>query len=266
MNGGQRSMNGRVHDKVAMVTGGASGVGLATVRLLAREGARLAIGDIDTDAGQALATAINTELGGERAIFLHHDVTSEASWIAAIDTLQQRLGPLDILINNAGILVPGSIEAATLAQFQTVMRVNAESCFLGCKYGVKAMRERGGAIVNMASLASWLPVGDYPAYSASKAAVAALTRTTALHCRKQGLDIRVNSLHPDGIDTPMMRASLPPGVPPQMLLFDPKTNPKGRATLPEHIADILLFLASDDARAISGAEIHADRAILGMGL
>ena len=259
-------MSDRVQGKVALVTGGASGVGLETAWLLAREGARLALSDINADAGQALAAKINAELGDERVIFLHHDVTSETDWTTAISRVQQHLGPLDILINNAGILIAGNIEQATLAQFQTIMRVNAESCFLGCKYGVAAMKEHGGAIVNMASVASWLPVEGYPAYSASKAAVAALTRTTALHCRKQGLDIRVNSLHPDGIYTPMMLASLPPGVPRQKVLFDPKGNPKGRATMPERIASILLFLASDDARAISGAEIHADSAILGMGL
>ena len=259
-------MSGRVQGKIALVTGGASGVGLETAWLLAREGARLAISDINADAGQTLAAKINAELGDDRAIFLRHDVTSEPDWSAAIAAVQQRLGPLDILINNAGILILGDIEQATLAQFQKIMQVNAGSCFLGCKHGVAAMKERGGAIVNMASAASWLPVDGYPAYSASKAAVAALTRSTALHCRKQGLDIRINSLHPDGIYTPMMLASLPPGVPPQKILFDPKDNPRGRATMPEHIAKVLLFLASDDARAISGAEIHADSAILGMGL
>ncbi len=259
-------MSDRVQGKVALVTGGASGVGQETAWLLARQGARVAIGDIASDAGQALAAKINAELGGERAIFLRHNVTSEPGWSAAIAAVQQRLGPLDILINNAGILIAGDIEQATLEQYQTIMRINTESCFLGCKYGVAAMKEHGGAIVNMASVASWLPVNGYPAYSASKAAVAALTRSTALHCRQQGLDIRVNSLHPDGIYTPMMLASLPPGVPLQKILFDPKGNPKGRATMPEHIASVLLFLASDDARAISGAEIHADRAILGMGL
>lgn len=259
-------MSGRVQDKVALVTGGASGVGLETAWLLAREGARLAIGDIDADAGEALAAKINAELGAAHAIFVRHDVASEPDWNAAISTVQQRLGPLDILINNAGILIAGDIEQATLEQYQTIMRINTESCFLGLKYGVAAMKERGGAIVNMASVASWLPVDGYPAYGASKAAVAALTRSTALHCRKRGLDIRINSLHPDAIYTPMLLASLPPGVPAQKMLFDPETNRKGRAAMPEHIARILLFLASDDARAISGAEIHADRAILGMGL
>ncbi len=251
---------GRVQDKVALVTGGASGVGRETVLLLAREGARVAISDVNVEAGQALAAEV-----GERALFVRHDVASEADWAAAIAAVQQRFGPLDILINNAGVLIAGSIATATLEQFQKVMRINADSCFLGCQHGVAAMKERGGSIVNMASVSSWLPIEGYAAYSASKAAVGALTRATALHCRKNGHAVRVNSLHPDGIYTPMMQASAP-GVDARHLLFDPKTNPKGRACMPEQIANVMLFLASDESRAISGAEIRADNAILGMGL
>jgi len=251
---------GRVQDKVALVTGGASGVGRATAQLLLDEGAFVAISDINAEAGEQFASAC-----GERAIFVRHDVSSEADWSAALQAVQQRFGPLDILINNAGILLPGSIETATLAQFRQLMQVNADSCFLGCQQGVAAMKARGGSIVNMASVSSWLPIEGYAGYSASKAAVAALTRATALFCRKNGHAVRVNSLHPDGIYTPMMQASAP-GVPAQYLLFDAKTNPKGRACLPEQIAKVLLFLASDDSQAISGAEIRADSAILGMGL
>ena len=251
---------GRVQDKVALVTGGASGVGLETVRLLLEEGAFVGISDINAEAGQALADEC-----GERALFVRHDVTSEADWSAAIAAVQQRFGPLDILINNAGILIPGSIATATLAQFRQLMQVNADSCFIGCQQGVEAMKERGGSIVNMASVSSWLPIEGYAGYSATKAAVAALTRSAALYCRNNSLPVRVNSLHPDGIYTPMMQASAP-GVPAKFLLFDAKTNPKGRATMPEHIAKVLVFLASDDSQAINGAEIRADSAILGMGL
>jgi len=251
---------GRVQDKVALVTGGASGAGRATVQLLLEEGAFVAISDINAEAGAALAAEC-----GERAFFVRHDVASEDDWRAALAAVQQRFGPLDILINNAGILIPGSIETATLAQFRQLMQVNADSCFLGCQLGVAAMKARGGAIVNMASVSSWLPVEGYAGYSASKAAVGALTRAAALYCRKNGHPVRVNSLHPDGIYTPMMQASAP-GVPAKFMLFDAQKNPKGRAALPEQIARVLLFLASDDSQAISGAEIRADSAILGMGL
>ena len=251
---------GQVKNKTALVTGGASGVGLETVKLLVREGARVVISDVNSKAGEALASEL-----GDNTLFIHHDVSQEADWREAIAQTQQHFGPLDILINNAGILIPGNIETCTLEQFRQLMQVNAESVFLGCQQGVAAMKARTGSIVNMSSVSSWLPVDNYLGYSASKAAVAAITRTTALYCRKQGLSIRVNSLHPDGIYTPMMQVSAP-GVPAEFLLYDPKLNPKGRTTLPERIAQVMLFLASDASSAINGAEIRADGAILGMGL
>lgn len=259
-------MSDRLAGKVALVTGGASGLGAEAARLFAREGARVALTDIADDAGATLAADLVAECGAGHALFLHHDVSSEADWRRVLADLGHQLGPLDILVNNAGILIPGDIEQATLDAFRRTLEVNAQSCFLGLKHGVAAMRTRGGAIANVASVASWLPVDGYPAYSASKAAVAALTRSAALHCRRKGYDIRINSLHPDGIWTPMMQASLPPGVPPVAVLFDPHANPRGRALKVEHIARALLWLVSDDAAAISGAEIHADRAVHGLGL
>lgn len=257
-------MNGRVQDKVALVTGAAGGLGRETALLLAREGAHVACSDINAEAAQAVADEVQAL--GRRSLALPHDVTSEADWRAVIARTQQELGPLDVLINNAAILEPGTIESATLASFRRLMQVNADSVFIGCQQGVAAMRERAGSIVNVASIASWLPIDGYAAYGASKAAVAALTRAAALHCRKSGLAVRVNSVHPDGIVTPMMMASLPPGVPAERLLWHPKTNPKGRAMLPAPIASVLLFLASDESQAISGAELRADNAVLGMGL
>src|SRR5262249_47410506 len=151
------------------------------------------------------------------------------------------------------------IEEASFEQWQEVLRVNAGSCFHGCRYGIAAMKERAGSIINIASISSWLPIDGYAAYGASKAAVASLTRSSALHCRKNGYAIRVNSVHPDGIYTPMMQASAP-GVDPKYLLFDKDRNRGGRACPPEDIANIVLFLASDESRQISGAQMHADNA------
>lgn len=251
---------GRVQGKVILVTGGASGVGREDALLLAREGARVVLTDVNEEAGQALAKDI-----GEQALFLRHDVASEDDWLGVFDTVQRRFGQLDVLVNNAAILVPGSIEDATLEQWRKVMSVNTDSCFLGCQFGVAAMKRNGGSIINMASVSSWLPVNTYAAYSASKAAVASLTRTVALHCRKSGYAIRANSIHPDGVYTPMMQASAP-GVDAKYLLFNAETNRGGRAMMPEHVADVVLFLASDESRFVSGAEIRVDNAIMGMGL
>lgn len=251
---------GRLTDKVALVTGAASGLGREIALLFAREGARVVLTDINDEAGHALAAQI-----GETALFLKHDVTSERDWRDVMDAARTHVGRLDVLVNNAGILLAGNIEDAPFDQWQHVMNVNAGSCYLGCQHGIAAMKAAGGSIVNVASVSSWLPVDGYAAYGASKAAVASLSRSGALHCRKQGYAIRVNSVHPDGIYTPMMQASAP-GVDPKYLLFDRDRNRGGRACLPEQIANVVLFLASDDSRHVSGTELRVDNAILGWGL
>lgn len=251
----------RLEGKVALVTGGASGVGLEVVKLLLAEGAKVAFSDINETAGQSLLSEL-----GQNAAFFQHDVSSEENWNAVVHQVQQQLGKLDILVNNAGILLPGDMESGRLEDFRRLLHINTESVFLGCQQGIRAMKEHGGSIINMASVSSWLPVEKYAGYSASKAAVSALTRAAALNCRKQGYAIRVNSIHPDGIYTPMMQASFPPGVTKEMVLHDVKNNRLGRAYLPERIAQLVLFLASDESSVINGSELHADNAILGMGL
>ena len=263
-------MAGRVQDKVALVTGGAGGVGQATVRLLLAEGANVMFTDVNEGDGQRLQAEWTAEFGqgnaGAQVVrFARQDVASADDWIRVMSKIEQAWGAPDIVINNAGILIAGDIENGSVQDFRRIMQVNAESVFLGTQAAVKAMKARGGSIVNMASVSSWLPIDGYAAYGASKAAVGAITRSAALHCRKQKLRIRVNSLHPDGIWTPMTQSQAP-GVPAKFMLFDPVKNPAGRACLPEQIASVLLFLASDESSAINGAEIRADGAILGVGL
>lgn len=254
-------MADRLQGKIALVTGGASGVGLEVVKLLLKEGATVAFSDVNEAVGQPLAAEL-----GERALFVRHDVSSEADWKQVMSTVQQKLGTINVLVNNAGILLPGDMETGCVEDFSRLLKINTESVFIGCQQGIAAMKEAGGSIINMASLSSWLPVEQYAGYSASKAAVSALTRAAALNCRKQGYAIRVNSIHPDGIYTPMMQASLPKGVSKEMVLHNAKTNRGGRAYLPERVAQLVLFLASDDSSIMSGSELHADNSILGMGL
>ncbi|KGH29432.1 short-chain dehydrogenase [Comamonas testosteroni] len=254
-------MTNRLQGKVALVTGGASGVGLEVVKLLLGEGAKVAFSDINEAVGQQLAAEL-----GERSMFVRHDVSSEADWTLVMAAVQQRLGTLNVLVNNAGILLPGDMETGRLEDFSRLLKINTESVFIGCQQGIAAMKETGGSIINMASISSWLPIEQYAGYSASKAAVSALTRAAALNCRKQGYAIRVNSIHPDGIYTPMMQASLPKDVSKEMILHDPKLNRAGRAYMPERIAQLVMFLASDESSVMSGSELHADNSILGMGL
>ncbi len=253
-------MTNRLQGKVALVTGGASGVGLEVVKLLLGEGAKVAFSDINEAVGQQLAAEL-----GERSMFVRHDVSSEADWTLVMAAVQQRLGTLNV-VNNAGILLPGDMETGRLEDFSRLLKINTESVFIGCQKGIAAMKETGGSIINMASISSWLPIEQYAGYSASKAAVSALTRAAALNCRKQGYAIRVNSIHPDGIYTPMMQASLPKDVSKEMILHDPKLNRAGRAYMPERIAQLVMFLASDESSVMSGSELHADNSILGMGL
>jgi 3(or 17)beta-hydroxysteroid dehydrogenase len=257
-------MNQRLRGKVALVTGGASGVGKESALRLAQEGARVVVTDLNEDGGRAVAAEL-----GEGALFLKHDVAAESDWAAVMAAVQERCGGLDVLVNNAGILIPGSIESLQLEQWHKLLRVNADSVFLGTRAGVAAMKARGGSIVNIASIASWMPIDTYLGYGASKAAVAAVTRAAALHCRKSGYAVRVNSVHPDGIWTPMMEATVraaAPGLKAEHVLYDPKRNRAGRACLPGEVAAVVAFLASDDAKAINGTELRVDNGVLGMGL
>ena len=256
------STSERFSGKVAIVTGGASGVGQEVVQLLHAQGAKVCISDINEEAGKALAARL-----GERALFVRHDVTNEDQWKTAIARTQEAFSaPLNVLVNNAGILLKGDMETGRLEDFRKLLNVNAESVFIGCQQGIAAMKEHGGSIINMASVSSWLPVEPYAGYSASKAAVSALTRAAALLCRKKGYAVRVNSVHPDGIYTPMMQASLPAGVTREMVLHDAARNRAGRTYMPDRIAQLVAFLASDESSVMSGSELHADNSILGMGL
>ncbi|VVP86399.1 3-beta-hydroxysteroid dehydrogenase [Pseudomonas fluorescens] len=243
--------NGRVHGKVALVTGGARGIGAASARLLAAEGAQVLISDLDVETGQALAAQI-----GATAAFIRHDVSAEDQWRQVIDHVREHYGRLDILVNNAGILLCGSIEETSLADWHKLMRVNADSVFLGCREGIALMKDSGGSIINLSSVAALAGRDDYLAYSASKGAVAALSRSVAVLCRRRKYRIRCNTLHPDGVLTDMTRGGVPQGVDPDRLTID--SDPMNRMCRPEDVAASVLFLASDESRAINGVELRVD--------
>jgi 3(or 17)beta-hydroxysteroid dehydrogenase len=249
----------RVQGKVCIVTGAASGVGREDALLLAREGAKVVLTDLNEEAGRAVAAEI-----GADALFIRQDIASEADWQQVIKTTLERFGRLDVLVNNAAILALGSIEDTSLELWQKVQKINTEGYFLGCKYAIAAMKESGGgAIVNMSSVAALGGMPMFCAYSASKGAVAAMTRSIALHCKQQGYRIRVNSVHPDGINTPMTQA-LAGGQPIPQEVLD--ADPMNRMCAPQDIANVVLFLASDESRFINGAEIRVDNAQLISGV
>ena len=246
---------GRVQDKVAIVTGGASGVGRADAILLAREGAKVILTDINEKDGARVEAEIAGK--GGTAVFMKHDIASEDDWQRVIGAAKEKFGGLDILVNNAAILLQGSIEDCSLEEWRKIQRVNSEGYFIGCKLGYAAMRERGGgSIVNMSSISGIGGVSSFAAYSASKGAVAALTRSIAAHARFNLHKIRCNSIHPDGIKTPMV-FTLPRGKTSQVREKDAKQM-MARFCEPEDIANLVLFLASDESRHISGAEMRID--------
>ena len=249
----------RVEGKVCIITGAASGIGREDALLLAREGAKVVLTDLNEEAGRQVAAEI-----GSNALFIRHDIASESDWQNVVKTTVEHFGRLDVLVNNAAILALGSIEDTTLELWQKVQKINGEGYFLGCKHAIQAMKETGGgSIINMSSVAALGAMPMFCAYSASKGAVAAMTRSIALHCKQQGYRIRCNSVHPDGVNTPMTQA-LAGGQPiPQEALDQ---DPMNRMAAPRDIANVVLFLAADESRFVNGAEIRVDNAQLISGL
>ncbi|MCO5397412.1 glucose 1-dehydrogenase [Ralstonia soli] len=246
----------RVKDKVAIITGAASGVGKADALLLAAEGARVVLTDINEEAGQAVAREI-----GDAACFVRHDIASPDDWQRVVSTAVEMFGGLDVLVNNAAICPLGSIEDTTLETWRKVMQTNGDGYFLGCKFAVATMKHRpsGGTIINMSSVAALGGLPMMAAYTGSKGAVTALTRSVAAHCKKAGYRIRCNSIHPDGIWTPMTQA-LVPDLDPAALGIE--HNPMARMCDAKDVANLVLFLASDESRFINGAELRIDNAQL----
>lgn len=249
-------MPGRVADKVAIVTGAAAGLGRACARALAREGARVAVTDVDEDGGRAVAAEL-----GEPALFLSLDVADEDAWRAAVRATRERLGGLHVLVNNAAVLLRADVESTSVEDWRRVMRVNAEGVFLGCKHALPALRESGsGSIVNVSSLAGLVGTPPFAAYSASKGAVRLLTKTVAAHCRERGDPIRCNSIHPGGITTGMVSAIVRDWSSVDLDDADDlhhAARSLGMAT-PDEIAHLVVYLASDESRYVNGAEISID--------
>lgn len=243
----------RVAGKVALVTGGARGLGEAQSKLLAKEGAKVAIGDVLPEDGNRVANDINAS-GGD-AFFIHLDVTSEGEWQKAIDETLSRFGKLDILVNNAGVGGRGGLEDMTVEEWDHVMAVNAKGVFLGTKLAMPEMLKAGKAsIVNISSQMGIVGSDtSNPAYTASKAAVHVFTKSIALRYATKG--VRVNSVHPGPIDTPMLRSGFDDPERKQKVLA---RIPMGRTGVPEEVANGVLFLASDESSFITGEGLVID--------
>jgi NAD(P)-dependent dehydrogenase (short-subunit alcohol dehydrogenase family) len=261
---------GRVAGKKAFITGAAQGLGAAIARRLAAQGARVSLADVNLAGARAVAAEINAAQnnaaqGEGRAFAFALDVTDEAQWIAALAAADAAMGGLSVLVNNAGVFDLNDIEHLSLERWKAVMAVNVDSVFLGAKHALKHMRgHQPGSIVNISSIAGLIAAHNTPAYNTSKAAVWMLSKSVALYCAKQGLDIRSNSVHPTFIDTPILD-------PLRQRLGADETKaklgrqvPLGRIGEPDDVADAVLYLASDESRFMTGAELKLDGGISAM--
>ena len=246
----------RVKGKVAIVTGGAGGLGKAHASLLAKEGAKVVVTDLEEAQGRRVADEINKQ-GGE-AIFIKHDVSSETDWARVIRETLERFGKLDILVNNAGVNVWKKIEDTSLDEWRWLMSINLDGVFLGTKYAMGAMKKSGGgSIINISSAAGIIGTLDTSAYHASKGGVRIFTKAAALECSKAGYDynIRVNSVHPGVIKTQMVEGLMNDEEKRKTAL---SWHPIGRFGEPEDIAYGVLYLASDESKFVTGAELVID--------
>lgn len=250
----------RLENKVALISGAGQGMGAATAKLFAAEGARVVIADINDATGEAVARELRE--AGYQALFLHHDVTDEAGWQRIFGEVREAFGHVHVVVNNAGIAFPaGSVEAIDLDGWRRMMTINLESVFLGTKYAIAAMRasEEGGSIINFSSMLGLVGSPTQAAYGASKGGVRLFTKSAALHCAAAGYRIRVNSVHPGYIWTPMLEETLRRrgDFETEKRNFESRT-PLGHFGEPNDVAYGVLYLASDESKFVTGTELVID--------
>ena len=248
----------RLDGKVALITGGGSGMGMVASRLFASEGAKIVLTDVADQAGETVVGEI-AAAGGEAA-FVHADVSVEADAKSMVDAAVERFGRLDVLYNNAGVMMSadGSVDTMDESVWDTTLAVNVKGVAFGCKYGVPAMiSSGGGSIINVASFVAWMGAAtSQTAYTASKGAVLAMTREIAVEYARKG--VRCNALCPGPIDTPLLAELLSDPVRRQRRLVH---IPMGRLGRTEELAKAALFLASDDSSFMTGASLIVDGGI-----
>jgi NAD(P)-dependent dehydrogenase (short-subunit alcohol dehydrogenase family) len=255
---------GRVGNKVALVTGAAQGLGAAIARLLAREGAKVFLTDVNVEGAARQAHMINAQ-HADSAFAAEQDVTDENAWIRALAEARSRFGTLHILVNNAGIGSVANVEVETYENWKRVHAIDLDSVFLGCKHAIAPIAESGGgSIVNISSISGIIAGHNLAAYNSAKAAVRHLSKSIALHCARARNGVRCNSVHPVFIDTPILDRMEAGGDRTEALDKLARQIPLGRVGQPDDVAYAVLYLASDESAFVTGTEIRVDGGISAM--
>ena len=251
---------GRLEGKVALITGGGSGLGEAMAKLFVKEGAKVVITDINDEG----ANRVKSEIG-EGAIALHQNVVEEERWKEVVKETVDTFGALHILVNNAGIGATNSIDKVSFEKWKLCHSVNLDAVFLGCKYALDAIAESGGgSIINISSIAGVIAAHNGSSYNSAKAGVTHLSKSVALHCAKQHLNIRCNSIHPTFTETPIMNAYKKKFGEKEAMAKFARQIPLGRVGQPNDIAYGALYLASDESSFVTGTELRIDGGISAM--
>lgn len=246
----------RMNKKVALVTGGGSGIGEAICIRLAEEGAIVIVSDINEESAMRVASLI-----GNQAIALQQDVVDKERWQQVMAEIMERFSQLDVLVNNAGIAIVGTVESTSLAEWQLTQKVNLESVFIGTQEAIKVMKLKSGSIINISSIEGIIGDAKFAAYNASKGGVRIFSKSAALHCTTERYDIRINSLHPGFIVTPMVSGAVETMGKTESQEFETRimsSIPMGKMGEARDIANGVLFLASEESSYMTGSELVID--------
>lgn len=239
----------RLAGKVALITGGTKGIGLGCAQHFVAEGAKVVITGRNPDTGKKALADINAP---EAAVFMQQDTSDDQQWQQIIKAVQDRFGHLDILVNNAGICFFKDVEHTTTEEWRKLLGINLDGVFFGTKYAMIAMKEHGGSIINMCSIEGLIGEPMLAAYNASKGGVRLFSKSAALYAAKQGYNVRVNTVHPGYIHTPLV------DVAPDVVEHEERLTPMGHLGEPSDIVNICVYLASDEAKFATGSEFVVD--------